>query len=377
VNIGRARFHLRLSEVRVDRSPCLLALLLMTASWPARAQVSGRVTDAQGAALQGAAVELWQGESRTAARVADAAGRFVFTAAESGGASGLLVRHPGFRVARVRITGPGEIAVRLAAQPVMIEGVTARAARRRLCPNRETAEARALWAAAAAKYSRALDSLGVGTLFGSDERTVATESEVGPVSSATLRRGNAVGYPAHAWPYFWHVERSGYAGRLTGASGYSEFGAWYYPLDVLPSHFSSESFGALHTFHVAGRDGSEVEIGFCPRPGTLPGMPRIQGTLRISMVDTLLTDVHYEFRTPAPDERAGAEIVYAPAAGPDGRPLPVPATELFWRRPAGRTRVYQRYREYTRWQLSASDSSYIPPIPTGSPPPQATAPGTR
>jgi hypothetical protein len=165
------------------------------------------------------------------------------------------------------------------------------------------------------------------------------------------------------------LERAGYAHRLHGELPYDEFGAWYYPLDFLPAHFRAGAFAALHTLSIQARDSAEVEIGFCPRRDALRGKPRLQGLLRISTRDTLFVDAHYEFRTGEPDERAGGEIVYAPAVAPDGRPLPVPATELFWRRPAGSRRFYQRYREYLGWELGRSEQSHMPPM-TSFPPPR-------
>jgi hypothetical protein len=349
------------------RGACCVALLLASAPGPLPAQVSGRVTDREGGALSGAAVELWAADSRAAVRRTDGAGRFAFTVDEVRGASGLLVRHPGFRTARLQLAGsPAEVAIAMAAAPLVLQGVTGRAARRPLCPNREAPEARALWAAAAARYSSALDSLGAGSLFGSDERTVDSERDVGPVGVGALGRGG-VGYPARSLTS-WPVERAGYAVRLHGAMPYSEFGAWYYPLDFLPAHFRSPEFGALHTLSIQARDSAEVEIGFCPRGDVLRGKPRLQGLLRISTRDTLLLDAHYELRTGEPDERAGGEVVYAPAVAPDGRPLPVPATELFWRRPAGSRRVYQRYREYLGWELGWGAMTHMPPIQPFPPP---------
>jgi hypothetical protein len=347
----------------IRRLTSLLALLLAAAAPPAHAQLAGVVADRAGAALPGTAVELWTAQSRAAVRATDAAGRFAFTADEARGASGLLVRHPGFRTARLQLAGrSGEVAVRLEPEPVALAGVTGRAAPRRLCPNREDPQARALWSAAAARYSDALDSLGVGSLWGSsDERTVDSERDVGPVAASAFMRGG-VGSSAR-WRTTWPAERAGYAVRLHGEVPYAQFGAWLYPLDVLPAHFRSAAFGALHTLSVEARDSAEVELAFCPRGDALRGKPRLQGLLRVSTRDTLFVDAHYEFRTPEPDERAGGEIVYAPAVAPDGRPLPVPATELFWRRPAGSRRFYQRYVEYLGWQLGPSATLYMPPFP--------------
>ncbi|SOD03169.1 hypothetical protein SAMN05216486_10853 [bacterium JGI 053] len=272
------------------------------------------------------------------------------------------MRYPGFRTARLQLAGrTGEVAVRLEPEPVALEGVTGRAAPRRLCPNRESPEARALWAAAAARYSDVLDSLGIGSLWGTDDRTVDSERDVGPVAASALMRGG-VAAPARARTT-WPAERAGYAVRLHGQVPYAEFGAWYYPLDVLAAHFRSAAFGALHTLSIQARDSAEVEIAFCPRGDALRGKPRLQGLLRVSTRDTLFVDAHYEFRTPEPDERAGGEIVYAPAVAPDGRMLPVPATELFWRRPAGSRRFYQRYVEYVGWRLGPNEGNYLPPFP--------------
>jgi len=334
----------------------LLPLLLACVVRAAAAQVAGSVVDERGAPVGGAAVELWAGDRQAATRTSDAAGRFAFGAGESRGASGLLARHPGYRQARVQL-GPSaaDLTLRLTPEPVMLEGITARAAPRRLCPNRESAEARALWEAASARYSRALDTLAAASLFAWDERTVSSESDVGPSAPELLHRNAGVQVqPLRRW---WPQQRWGYATPLAPGHGFSEFGAWYYPIEIIAPHLASEAFGALHTFSVAGRDASGVEIGFCPRAGTLRGMGHVQGTLRISARDTLLAEAHVEFLTRAPDEHAGADIVYAPAAAPDGRPLPVPSTELFWRRPAGRTAVYQRYHEYQRWELGG-DSTF-------------------
>jgi len=355
------RHALPIRPPSIRRLTGLLALLLATAAGPARAQVAGTVRDRAGTALPGAAVELWTGQSRASVRSADAAGRFAFTAEEARAASGLLVRHPGFRTARLQLAGrSGEVSVRLEPEPVALWGVTGRAAPRRLCPNRESPEARSLWTAAASRYSGVLDSLGIGSLFGRDQRTVDSERDVGPVAVSALRQAG-VGFPARARTT-WPAERAGYAVRLHGDVPYDEFGAWYYPLDVLPAHLGSAAFGALHTLSIQARDSAEAELAFCPRGDALRGRPRLQGLLRVSTRDTLFVDAHYELRTPEPDERAGGEIVYAPAVAPDGRPLPVPATELFWRRPAGSRRFYQRYIEYVGWELGPTGATYMPPL---------------
>jgi hypothetical protein len=270
-----------------------------------------------------------------------------------------------------------DLVVRLAVEPVMLAGVTARGEPRRLCPNREAPAARSIWASATERYSRALDSLGVGANFAWDERSVPSKEEVGPVPGRALRRGAVEGYPAgRRQPWLARLESWGYGSRITGASSWSEFAAWYYPLEVLPGHFASGAFGALHTFSLIGQDGSEVVIGFCPRAGTLRGRVQLQGVLRVSTQDTLISFVHYEFESPAPDEHAGGEVVYAPASAPDGRPLPLPATELFWRQQAGHSRLFQRYREYVGWELSRTDSSHVPRIELdrAAPPPDRARP---
>jgi Carboxypeptidase regulatory-like domain len=345
----------------------VLPLLLACVVRAAAAQVAGRVVDERGDPVAGAAVELWAGDRQAATHTSDAAGRFAFGAGESRGASGLLARHPGYRPARVQLgVSATEVTLRLAPEPVMLDGVTARAAPHRLCPNRESSEARALWAAAAARYSRALDTLAAASLFAWDERTVASEAEVGPVPPGSLHRNAGVRNQAQ-WRW-WRPERSGYAVPLAPGHGYAEFGAWYYPLEILAPHLVSEVFGTLHTLSVVGREAGAVEIGFCPRAGTLRGMARVEGTLRISTRDTLVAEAHVEFRTRAPDEHAGADLVYAPAAATDGRPLPVPSTELFWRRPAGRAAVFQRYREYQRWEAGSDPAFHgLPAFMRGGP----------
>lgn len=343
-----------------------------------RAQISGVVTDADRNPLSGTAVELWAGDRQVAVQVTNSVGGFSFSATETRGVSGLLARHPGYHPARMLVIPPAiDLGVRLSVEPVVLEGVTARVEARRGCPNREAPAARAIWANAAERYSRALDSLGVGANFAWDERGVPSKEDVGPVPGRDLRRGAVEGYPAgRRQPWLTRLESSGYGSRITGTSPWSEFAAWYYPLEILPRHFVSPAFGALHTFSLIGQDGPEWVIGFCSRAGTLRGKVQLDGVLRVSMLDTLLSFVHYDFRSPAPIERAGGEIVYAPATAPDGRPLPLPATELFWRQQLGHSRLFQRYREYVGWELSRSDSSHVPTIKfhRGAQPPNRARP---
>jgi hypothetical protein len=337
---------------RMLRISSILLILLAATIRMAGAQVSGSVADERGAPLAGAAVELWAGERKVAVLAADAGGRFEFGAEEARGASGLLVRHPGYRAARMPIARQpaAGIVIALAVQPVALEGVTASAVRGRMCPNRESPTARALWTAAAARYSRTLDTLSVGSTFASDERTVASGREVAVVASDRLRPGSGVVLQPQTRGWMSGVERWGYGYRLRGENPFRDFGAWYYPLGDMPAHFVADAFGALHTFSSVGQDGGAMVIGFCPRDGVIEDRPRVWGMLRISLRDTLISEARYLFLTPEAVEHAGADIVYAPAVAPDGRPLPVPSTELFWRRPLGGRAFYQRYREYTRWE---------------------------
>lgn len=145
-----------------------------------------------------------------------------------------------------------------------LEGVTATVTQGRLCPNREAPEARALWAASAARYSQALDSSAVGSRFAWNERTVPSARDVGAVAPEALQRNAGVGNPAIRRSWFAQVERTGYAYRITGESVSREFGPWYYPLAFMGPHLVSEVFGRLHTLSIVERDGSQVVIAFCP-----------------------------------------------------------------------------------------------------------------
>jgi hypothetical protein len=339
----------------------LLLLLLSSLPVVARAQVTGSVTDAQGRPIESAAVELWAGERQIAVQTTASDGRFAFPTEAARGATGLLARHPGYQPSRLQVVpSASDVVVRLATKPVALEGVTATVTQGRLCPNREAPEARALWAASAARYSQALDSSAVGSRFAWNERTVPFARDVGAVAPEALQRNAGVGNPAIRRSWFAQVERSGYAYRITGESVSPEFGPWYYPLAFMGPHFVSEVFGRLHTLSIVERDGSQVVIAFCPRSGVLSGKPRVQGTLRISVRDTLLTEAYYAFRA----------LVYAPASAPDGRPLPVPSTDLFWRRPLGSHTFYQRYREYVRWELGGNSglpATWTNPLPAERP----------
>jgi hypothetical protein len=340
-------------------SSILGGLLLLCAVRSGAAQVSGTVTGPDGAPIRSAAVELWTGARLSSMHLTNEGGQFRFSADEAPGASDVLVRHPGYSASRASVKPGAEVTLRLNPSPVELPGLTARVSRGRLCPNKDEPEARALWGTVAARYSRSLDTLGFGSNFSWDERTVASEGDIGPVRVAALQRGGGVGHPARRGRTAAWWASGGYGRRINGEGGYREFGAWYYPLDDMAVHLVSAPFGALHSFRVVGRGGAEIVIGFCPAPALDAREPHIEGLLRVSARDTLLSAAHVEFRTPSLNEHAGVDLVFAPARADDGRPLPVPATELFWRRPLGRSGFYQRYREYIRWELGSSDSTHI------------------
>lgn len=336
------------------------ALLLLCVIHVAAAQLSGVVADPRGSPVEGVAVELWSGSHRTAVHLTGQDGWFRFSPDEAAGATELLLRRPGYAPSRVAVGAAGaELRLSLAPSPVALPGVTARVSRGRLCPNRESGEARAIWAAAAVRYSHALDTLGFGSNFAWDERTVPSSRDVGAPPAGALHHGGGVGYAArNRRRSSWWLS-GGYARRITGEGAYREFGAWYYPLDDIPMHLVSDDFGALHSFSLVARDDAEIVIGFCTAPRVGERASRIEGVLHVSLRDTLLSEAHVEFGTASMNEHAGVDLVFAPARAGDGRPLPVPASELFWRQPLGRPGFYQRYREFVRWELGSSDSTHI------------------
>lgn len=338
----------------------LVAAALGCAASTAAAQVEGTVRGPGGAPLPGAAVEVWGGGERLASTVSDGQGRFRFPRERAEGVDRLTVRLVGHAPLAMRAR-PGGPALHLVLRelPVALPELAVRAARRH-CPNRETPAARAVWAAAAARYSRETERRGFDALRLRVEETRSGE-EVGRFAEERMRRGRiwSGDHPGRL-RLDSIVEASGYARPLDWRRpGYQPpdpvFLAWRYPfLQARDAHhFVSEAFGRLHTFSVISQDAQETVLMFCPRARS--ARPSVEGTLVVG-ADTTFSSATWAFRTPSPDEQAGGEVTFGSVrVEGDEHPHLVATQGIFWRRLAGSRRFFQQAEVFPVWVVGPDE----------------------
>ena len=350
----------------------LLAAVLggMLAS-PAAAQVRGRVVDASGRPVSGAAVELWVDEHPAAATRTDDAGGFALSTRWTHDGAMLVVRGLGLRTQAVPLASRHVVVVvRMESQPVPLPPLTVSAAPRPPCPNREDPRARALWERMRARYwRRGQDSVFVfgfvETRSGVGHKADAWNPDAGRVTAGWTFGGLVVDHPAF-------MRRSGYAGRAAGGPGERTASWSYRALDQgAIQDFAGDYFGEAHTLSLVHAGAERTTVAFCPRE-RMGRTGQIAGTLELA-ADTTLRVARWSFRTPAPDEDAGGEAVYDPPDPELGRAL-LARESFFWRR-TNPPRYYFEAHRFRAWQRSTRDRPVThprdarpaPPDPPGDP----------
>ncbi len=143
------------------------------------------------------------------------------------------------------------------------------------------------------------------------------------------------------------VRENGYARPIEGDRISSRSDRWSYPYleSLFAVHFISTLFRELHTFRNVSSDANGWTVMFCPRNVK---KPHIVGNLVIGP-DTSLLQATWSFVTPAPEDKAGGEVLFAPVVV-DGtlRPL-LPITGRFWRQDV--RRFYQEWIEHREWHV--------------------------
>ena len=313
-----------------------LALLAVVIPSMASAQVRGTVRDDAGHAVDGAVVELLSAGARLAITESDTAGAFAFLPAP--GAVALVVRRIGFQPARVVLAAaqPSRpLIVVMRRRPVRVAGIAVAAPLGR-CDDRDHADARRLWQAAARRYaSGALMAslLGEGKQF---RGSVPAESQgVFDTTRAAPYHIEGIGFRPIAY------NRERFYG-MPPAMGVTRSYQWDYPfLESLQAwHFADQLFGDLNAFTLAPRELGDVVIEFCSRH---EDRPYVVGHLYLGP-DTTLLKAQWRFVTDEPREDAGGEVVFMPPAS--GAPL-LAASGQFWR--AKSDGYYQEWTEFTQW----------------------------
>jgi hypothetical protein len=329
----------------------LVLLCVLAFAREASTQIAGRVVDGAGNALPGATVDLWGARERLATTRADSGGVFFFPRSE--GAVGLLAQRIGFAPARSRVTQPArDLVLQMAEAALGLEGLVVGGRARSVCPNRESAEARALWEAAATRYSRTPDTLGIvatAAVF----RGEAPRAELGRIDETRLR-------PASIGTG--NVRRRvhgsiGYGARHLPSTTDGLHARWLYvPLGShAAGHFVDPSFGEFNTLSIRHRGRSGVVLAFCSR-SLARGAVGVEGTLTVAP-DTTLAEATWRYRAPEPREDVGGEVTFSPFGRDDREPWLVPARSLYWRRLLGTSdRYVQEWVRYDAWAIAPPGS---------------------
>jgi hypothetical protein len=348
----------------VFRFRVALALLVALAPIGAQGQLSVHVADSSGRALMGARVELWSSSAQSAARSTNADGIAAFSAVEARAATVGLVRRIGFAPAHFAFEPTDSaVIVRMSALVLSVPALTITAVAR-ACPQSDEPDARAVWAAAAARF-REPSVIGRYSMM-EQQTSLVAEADVGIIDGSRVATGwrgyTSLGMEGGVA----RLERRGYVYALRENHTHEMFGAWQYPpLEAeLAGHFASEVFGARHDFRVVSRSASTVMIRYCARDRNASGL---DGTMRISGSDGLL-DARWRYWNPSRErELAGGEVTFAPAPR-DGSIAPLVSTSgLFWRRtPSGR--YSQRWQRYIEWTFETEDDVVERPTERCRPP---------
>lgn len=319
----------------------------------AHAQVRGQVVDSNGHPVAGARVELWSPLRRLSAQESGPGGLFAFPAAADS-ATGVIASRIGYATRSVPVAANGgSIVVVLSSLPVELQRVVVRATAGRLCPNRDEADARALWAATAARYESA-DTLFIGS---SSVRLLneVDEDDVGTVDESRVRASERITGPQRRAI----APAMGYGFRLN-QSWREEFAGWqYFEIGAhFAQHFTDPSFGTYNSLQVRARGPEGTVLSFCSR-GLGRQAVAIEGTLTIGP-DTAFVSVAYRFRAPRPED-AGGQVTFVPRS-PDGPGWLVPAESLYWRRIAGPgDRFVQLWERFDGWVITREMQDVITP----------------
>lgn len=317
------------------RVVCVAVLCSLLAA-RALAQVRGVVRDERGGPVDEVFVELLSAGARLASTSTDAGGRFAFPRIAVPPVA-LVARKVGYQPTRIQLAaGVGELTVVLRARAVLLDPVAVSATGGH-CVLRDDPEARRLWALAAHRYASGELAAGLWA----DRRTgagVVPPESLGAID--TTRGGRGVIAGAGRRPGETRRERF-YA--QTPLFGTNRSYQWDYPWleSVQAWHFADPLFGELNRLALGpASDAGEILIEFCSQLGE---RPYIVGRLYLSR-DLTLLKADWEFGTPPPAERAGAEVVFMPPA--PGSPL-LASSGRFWRRRSGG--YYQEWSEFLQW----------------------------
>ncbi|HEX8275005.1 MAG TPA: carboxypeptidase-like regulatory domain-containing protein [Longimicrobiaceae bacterium] len=346
-------------------------LLLFLLAGPAEGQLRGVVRDPAGAPLADVVVEVWSSSPTPAGMRTDRSGGFRVTGEQLRGALRLSFRRIGYQsqvVDAAKVAADSVLAVTLAPDPVLIEGITVRPLPERApCPNREQPAARRAWEAARARYAPPPPGSAYRAMMLSYDESVE-DPAADPVPEERMHPswkfwvGDRDEPYSGAQPLEQRVRERGYAWELPWRLSWyrsfaEEFFAWNYVqlFTFRADHFASDEFGRLHTLSLVRDAADGVVIAFCPVRRNLPS---IQGRLRITR-DSSLAEARWSYRTPRPNEDAGGEVTFRSwEVEGQARPLLAAERSTFWRRQAGRDRYVRHSYVFLGWEVGPEVRSW-------------------
>jgi hypothetical protein len=317
------------------------------------AQVRGVVVDAQGQPVEHVRLELWAPLKRLEVQQSSASGAFAFSGGYADSATAVIASRLGYGTANVTLGAAAQpLVIRMTAEAVQLQGISIQARSTPLCPNRDEPEARALWGAAAARYDRSYERVGIvsAMMTTTDQVPRSRVREVNEARMRPARRGTSA-LPRSIDP------RTGYGYRVQ-ASVEPDYVSWHYKElgSHQAQHFIDPSFGVHNSLSIRARTPEGIVLAFCSR-----GLDRqavgIQGTLTLSSANDILSAA-WTFRTPRPAEEVGGEVTFVPRGGGTGTPWLVPATNLYWRAVVGRpSDAFQRWERFVEWVIAPEGSN--------------------
>lgn len=316
------------------------------------AQIAGHVVSLGGEPVPSARVELWSPTARVAQQVTGADGAFRFIPAQTGTAVAILVRRIGFSPLRVPIPVESQdLVLRLKPLAQTLAEVTVTAAED-LCPNVESADARAMWTRLQQRYD-AGDGLSRGTTTLQFNGRISKDSIGEPDRSRLFRGDRATSATGIAY-FQLEIVRLGYVWPSPASGGDPDYGIWTYPvLDAdYVQHFVEPMFAQRHAFSVMRDADEETQLVFCPIDRKRSGL---EGALRIAP-DGSPVSVRWRFYNPEKQaEDAGGEVTFAPRDERAAHPILLAASGVFWRK-LKHGDYWERWEEFDAWKVEPGDS---------------------
>jgi len=250
----------------------------------------------------------------------------------------LSLHHIGFTTRIVQADEiPRQGVLRMEPEAVAIQGLEVVGGQ--LCPVVASKEARAVWAAAAARYSPDTETRAMSARLTRRSGAVRESELYRRPQPADTDDYTLVAWSGGTWhgndfsskPLSERTASEGYAWEPIDIGGIRDPGAWRYPdlHAASANHFANPTFGELHDFAIESEVEGVTMLAFCPRRND--DRATIRGVIRVSP-NGWLSSADWRFATPDRDEGAGGSAeLYAHFEAGDSGPHLVASKGTFFR----------------------------------------------